>query len=622
MLLLAMVVGVLVGGATTLYRLALLGSYRLFFTHNHEGFTSAQDALLRAGLPVVGGLIVGLAAYRLIRLPGGHGVPSVIKAVVTGHISLPPSMAAKSALSVITMASGGSAGPEGPIVEIGAVLGSSVGQAGRTTREKIGTLVGCGAASGIAAIFNAPLGGVLFALELILRDFTITRFSPVVLSAVIASVTTQVLLPGKPILSIPEGVVEAIVPNFALIVAFLLLGPLCALFSSMYITLLYRVQDVFQNAIRLPTWQKPALGGVMVGLMAIAWPGVQSEGYEFLNLRVFSSVIEGGNLENAWYWVAGGLFLYALAKLLATALTLGSGFVGGSFAPAMFIGAVLGASFGMVAEHWFPEATPSPVVFALVGMAGVVGGSLGAPISAILIVYEITGGRYQILLPLLITVATAAALTRRMRPGSVYTLSLLRDGFDVEAATQQRDPLAGLTARDAMDSNVPAIPAETTLNTILDLLGESDTPAFCVVGPKGRFQGLISVNDLRSVLSLGEDMGPLLLAGEIADPHPKWLSPKSPLSDALAIFGRSDVEAIPVLDPAGHDRVLGVIFRRQLFSVYRQRRADAGMENAGAESRETTSPRRPSTALPSPTVLRPPAAPRATRSRKDRPGKP
>jgi len=595
MLLLSVVVGALAGLATTLYRLLLLGSYRLFFTHSHEGFTSLENTLLRVILPVLGGLIVGLVVYRLMHLRGGHGVPSVIKAVVTGHISLPPSMAAKSGLSVITMASGGSAGPEGPIVEIGAVLGSTIGRAAKVTREKIGTLVGCGAASGIAAIFNAPLGGVLFALELILRDFTITRFSPVVLSAVIASVTTQVLLPGQPVFRVPAGVVEAIVPNFPLILAFALLGPLCALFSAMYISGLYRTQDFFQHAVKVPTWVKPTLGGLMIGAIAIAWPGIQSEGYEFLNDRMFSHTLEQTAINQGWLLLAGSLFMYALAKMLATALTLGSGFVGGSFAPAMFIGASLGAAFGVVANQLFPEATPSPIVFALVGMAGVVGGSLGAPISAIVIVYEVTGGRYQILLPLLITVATAAALTRRMRPGSVYTLSLLRDGFDVEAATQQRDPLAGLTAQDAMTTEVPSISNETTLNTILDLLAESEAPSFCVVDRKGRFQGLISVNDLRAVLSLGEEMGPLLLAGEIADPHPQWLSPRSPLSDALGIFGHSDVEAIPVLDPAGHERVLGVIFRRQLFGIYRQRRADLLGEAAAGEEDRRATPKRPRT---------------------------
>ncbi len=567
LLLLAVAVGILAGLTTTLYRLALLYSYRFFFTHSHTGFSSMSNVLLRAGLPILGGLIVGYSVYRLMHLRGGHGVPSVIKAVVTGHLTLPPSMAAKSGLSVITMASGGSAGPEGPIVEIGAVLGSTVGRLARATREQIGTLVGCGAASGIAAIFNAPLGGVFFALELILREFTITRFSPVVLAAVIASVTTQILLPGEPAFEIPRQVVETIVPNFALIAAFALLGPLCALFSALYISSLYRAQDFFQHSVRLPTWLKPAFGGLLVGLVALFMPGIQSEGYEFLNARVFEGLLNEVTLSLILVF-----FLYALVKVLATALTLGSGFVGGSFAPALFIGGTLGASFGILASFFFPESLPSPVVFALVGMAGVVGGSLGAPISALLIVYEITGGQYQILLPLLITVATAAALTRRMRSGSVYTLSLLRDGFDVEAATQQRDPLAGLTARDAMATDVPTLPADTTLSTILDLLAESEAPAFCVTDSKGRFQGLISINDLRAVLSLGEDMGPLLLAAEIADPHPQWLGPARPLSEALSIFSRSDVEAIPILDPERPDRVLGVIFRRHLFGIYRQKR--------------------------------------------------
>ncbi len=561
---LAVGVGIFTGLAATLYRLALIWSHRLFFRQDSL-LSSGQilDRIIAVGLPALGGLIVGGCVYRLLRIPGGHGVPALMKAVVTGNINLPPSTAVKSGLSVITMASGGSAGPEGPIVEIGAVMGTSLGRLAGVERRRMGTLVGCGAAAGIAAIFNAPLGGVVFALELILHEFTVPRFTPVVLAAVVASVVTQVLLPHQPAFRVPAGLVDSIEPDFKLIVAFGILGLLCALFSALYISGIYKAQDVFQRNVHLPTWLKPAFGGLLVGLMAIVLPGIQGEGYEFINERI---------LEHANFGAALGaiLILYALGKLLATALTLGSGFVGGSFAPAMFIGAALGAAFGVAAHQIVPLGLPSPAVFALVGMAGVVAGSLNAPLASILLIYEVTGGRYQILFPLMITVALAAALTRQMRPGSVYTMSLLRDGFDVEAATQQRDPLAGLTAADAMSTHVPCIPEDTTLNSIIDQLAETDAPILCVVSKKGEFRGLISVNDLRSVLTLGEEMGPLLLAGEIADPNPARLQPESPLSAALAIFSSSEAEAIPVVDARRKGKVAGVIYRRNLLSYYRR----------------------------------------------------
>lgn len=563
MILMAVAVGVVAGLAATLYRLALHTSFRFFFS---SGPLSASpnriDHLLACGLPVLGGLIVGWVAYRALRSRGGHGVPSVMKAVVTGKVNLPPSMAARSALSVITMASGASAGPEGPIVEIGAVAGSSVGRLARVTRERMGALVGCGAAAGIAAMFNAPLGGVLFALELILRDFTIPRFTPVVIAAVVASVVTQVLLPHQPVFSIAPGLVPVITPGFSHIFAFAGLGLLCAIFSALYISAIYRAQDFFQRAVRLPTWLKPALGGVLVGLVALFFPLVQGEGYGFLNELLFQNT----NLETKF---AVALLFFSLAKILATAITLGSGFVGGSFAPAMFIGATLGGAFGVFANHFAPGAFPPPAVFALVGMAGVVAGSLSAPMSAIILIYEISGGSYHMLFPLMICVATAAALTRRLRPGSVYTLSLLRDGFDVEAATQRRDPLAGLTARDAMVRETHAIPENATLNEILDAVSESEAPAFCVLDGEKRLRGLISVNNLRAVLALGEEMGPLLIASEIADPNPACLWLNSPLTEALEIFSRSDAEAIPVLESEAGRRVAGMIYRRHLLRLYR-----------------------------------------------------
>jgi CIC family chloride channel protein len=568
MLLLAVGVGMLAGFAATVYRLALLLSYRLFFrTARLDAEPQLLDTLVRAGLPIVGGLIVGLVAYRLMRIRGTHGVPSLMKAVITGRINLPPSMAAKSGLSVITMASGASAGPEGPIVEIGAVMGSTIGRWARVTRERMGTLVGCGAASGIAAIFNAPLGGVFFALELILREFTIPRFSPVVLAAVIASVTTQVLLPGQPAFRVPPGVVDAIVPSFWLLVAFALLGPLCAAFSALYITAIYRAQDIFQRSVRLPMWLKPCLGGLLVGTLALFLPGIQGEGYEFVNEQILME-----SLTDASLGVAAIFLLYAGAKVLATALTLGSGFVGGAFAPALFIGGALGAAFGICANRLFPGTIPPPTVFALVGMAGGVAGALNAPFSAVLIVYEITGGQYKILLPLLITVALTVSLTRKLRPGSVYTVSLLREGFDVEAATQQRDPFAGYSARDIMVTDLARLSPQATLQDLLDRMADTQAPAFCVEDAEGCFRGLISVGDLRSVLALGDEMGPLLLAEEMADPHPQSLMPGSPLSEAVTIFGRSEVEAIPVLDEHKRNHVVGIIYRHNLMNLYKTHR--------------------------------------------------
>ncbi|MBI5154149.1 chloride channel protein [Candidatus Poribacteria bacterium] len=573
LLVISVFVGLAMGFIAVGFRLLLMlshgffmGSERAPLRYRDFGNHPAETAV-QAVLPALGGLAVGLLVYKLLRLRGGHGVPSVMKAVATGQVNLHPSMAIKSATSPITIASGGSSGPEGPIVEIGAVAGSIIGSFAKVRKDQIGTLVGCGAAAGIAAIFGAPMGGVLFSLELIMRDFNVRKFSPIVVAAVVASVTSTALLPNDPAYTrLGEHLLGTIQPSGFLILQFTILGLLCAAVGALMVTALYSLYDFFQW-LRIPMWLKPALGGLAVGLIGLGAPSILGEGYESVN----QLVLDAGARPDSTGMMILVLGVLCVLKILVTSLTLGSGGTGGTFAPAMVAGAFAGGALGLVMEQLMPTTAPDFRVFAMVGMGGVICSALGTPLAALLIVYEIAGGHYQLALPLLVTVAISALMGARIRKGSVYTLSLLRDGFDVdEEERRRRDPLQKVFLKDIMTTSfVPLLPSDG-LPRVLELLGETDADAFPLVDAKGNLLGVISTNDLRSVINLGELGDAVFIAQDIAEPNPPSLYPDSPVTKALDIFGASEIEGIPVLEGRGSRRVAGMIYRGAVLRAYRQ----------------------------------------------------
>ncbi|MBI1290440.1 CBS domain-containing protein [bacterium] len=572
-LILSILVGLIMGAVAAIFRYLIILSHHffheslLFSSEGHET-TSPATTVLRALLPAFGGLVVGFFIYRVLKLQGGHGVPSVMKAVATGNTTLSPSMTIKSSSSIVTMTSGGSAGPEGPIIEIGSVVGSLVGQAGRVARDRVATLIGCGAASGIAAVFNAPIGGVFLALELIMRDFAIRTFAPVVIAAVTASVTTQALLPNHPVLlPVPASVMAQIQPSFPQSFAFAILGILCGLIGAFFVRFLYRTHDFF-STLRLPMWSKPAIGGLVVGLVGVFFPGVIGEGYMFVNTDILGPAAGGEQID--WTIQLAFLFLVAGAiKIFVTSMTLGSGGTGGSFAPAMVLGASLGAGFGVLCQLAFPGSMPHPAIFALVGMAGCVASSLGLPIAGILIIYEVTGAPYRLVLPLMLCVAASSLVATALRTGSVYTLSLLRDGFDVDEAVRRReDPLTHIHVGDIMRRDVTTLRPDDNIARVLSALTATLEDDFAVVTSTGDLVGIISTRDLRGVITMG-DLGSAIIAADAADTNPKVLYPDSLATEALAIFSSSDVSGIPIVASRTSRKLVGILGRYDVLKAYR-----------------------------------------------------
>lgn len=554
--LLACLVGLLVGIIAIFFRVLLNHADEFFFMRGGE-LLGIPKAIAIPILPAIGGLIGGYIVYKLIRKPGIHGVPSVMKAVALRNLNLlHPNTALMAFTSIFTIGFGGSAGPEGPIVEIGSVVGATVGKKTRISRERKGLLVGCGAAAGIAAMFNAPIGGVVFALEIILRTFSIRAFGPVVISAVVASLLSRGYFGNNPPFFIERTLIFKYVSLTGLFF-YAMLGLLCALLSILFMNMLKKVQDLFLK-IKVSPWLKPCLGGLLVGIIGIAAPDVLGEGYHVVSEKLHAATP-----------IKWALAL-ALLKIVATCLTLGSGAIGGVFAPSLFIGACAGGAMGSFFLHYTPSLvnTDAPILFALAGMGGMLAGTLTAPMTGILLIFEVTGGQYQIVLPLMFTVAISSIIARSLTKQSIYTMTLLRDGFNVENAALP-NLLSLATASAVMHKPSKFIKETDTLPHILHYAAEVHDTIFPVEDKDGRFIGLITLNDLKSVLAIG-DMGRVVIASDIADPLPRTLSPDDTLDRALNIMSETEMEAIPVVPAGQPDKLLGIIKRQDVFDAYKK----------------------------------------------------
>jgi CIC family chloride channel protein len=369
--------------------------------------------------PVIGGIIYGPLIYRYAREARGHGVPEVMLAVAeNGGRIRPPVVVVKALASAITIGSGGSVGREGPIVQIGSAFASSIGQLIGTSEARLRIIVACGAAGGISATFNAPVTGLFFGFELVLREFSLDALFATSLAAVSADVVSRAFFGSAPFFSaIPHSL--AITNDFTYLLVGLL-ALIAGLIGLGFKTVLYGLEDwtdrIWQGR---PEWARPAVGGLALGLILLALPQMYGVGYPVMD-RVISGHV-----------ILGLVLLFLIGKLAATSLTLAIGGSGGIFAPSLFLGAMAGTAFGVGVHDLFGPAVGPPALYAVIAMGGVFAAAAQAPLTAIASVAEMTGN-FGLTLPVMLASAIAAALSKQFSYGSVYTTKLLRRGIDIE----------------------------------------------------------------------------------------------------------------------------------------------------------------------------------------------
>jgi len=503
-------------------------------------------------IPAAGGLIVGPLVYFFAREAKGHGVPEVMEAVaMRGGVMRKRTAAVKILASAITIGSGGSVGREGPIVQIGSVIGSSIGQWLRVPARQLRTIVGCGAAAGVAATFNAPIAGALFAVEVIVGDFAVSQFSPIVISSVVATVVSRAFLGNHPAFEVPA---YELVSPFELL-PYMLVGVVAALVGLTFVRVLYFVEDVSDRARFLPDWAKPALGGMLVGLIGFQVPNVFGVGYETITQAL-----------------AGALPAYTLgvllvAKIAATSITVGSGGSGGVFAPSLFLGAVTGGLFGSVVHQWFPEWMASSGAYALVTMGAVVAATTHAPITAILIIFEMTQS-IDIIPPLMAACVVSTTLSTFLSRESIYTLKLIRRGVEIN---KQEDPnvLKSMYVRDIVDPEPVMVASSAPLPVLIDLLVESDHTEFFVKSQREELIGAISFAELRRILLEQDHLRAIVVAGDLVESGPT-VTEDDDLDVLMQLFSRQHAEEIAVVDSEQPRRLVGSVHKRDVMLAYNQ----------------------------------------------------
>lgn len=516
-------------------------------------------------VPTLGGLIAGPLIYFFAREAKGHGVPEVMQAIALKGGRIRPIVAlVKGLASALTIGTGGSVGREGPIVQIGAALGSSTGQALRLSDERIKNLVACGAAGGIAATFNAPIAGVIFALEVILGELSIGHVGSVVISAVTANVLANALLGSEYAFPVPQPYA---IRNAWEFVFYAILGVLAALVAVAFVRTLYGAEDGFEKLKIVPEWAQPALGGLLLGLMGLSYPLL----FPSLAYGAEPQVFGGGYAPIAAALSNQVPAFAALAlmvlKLLATDLTLGSGGSGGIFAPSLFMGAMLGVVVGTAVGGLFPSIAAPPGAYALVGMGAVFAGAAHAPITALIMLFELTGD-YRIMLPLMFTVVIAVLLSRRLlHQESIYTLKLTRRGIRLQRG-RDVDVLQAVTVGEIMQANPPSVPPQMPLTELSETFSHLRRRGLPVVDDGGRLWGIVTVEDLDRAAA--QDVPRQTPVSAFATPRERLLVafPDETMGAALARLSARGRGHLPVVDRADPARLLGLIRREDIMRAY------------------------------------------------------
>lgn len=543
LLLYAVAIGVVAGYGAVGFR-------RLIDVFNWLFFRGAMSYLRVLGrgevvfFPAIGLLIVSILVRRFAPEAKGHGVPEVMAAIAErGGVIRPRVVVVKAVASALTIGSGGSVGREGPIVQIGSAFGSVFGQILGVPKRYLRLLVACGAGAGIAATFNAPIGGVMFATEVILGSFALENFTAIMMSSVVSASIGRIYLGNHPSFNIP---IHDVGP-FRAYWVYVLLGLVSGLWGILYVKVLYRVEDWF-DARRWPFWLKAVIGGIVVGVMGIWFPQIFGVGYGTID-RALSAQLP--------LYLLG--FLLVL-KLLATSITIGAGGSGGVFSPGLYQGAMLGGLVGIMLSH--AHIAVSPGALAAIGMAGVFAGSAQAPVTAITMLFEMTGD-YSMILPLMITSVLSATVAGLISSQNIYTMKLFRRGLDI-VRLREPDRMKAFTVADVIQPNRTVFDAGATIESAWESF-ERKTEWFALIRDAKR--GIVgSVARAQIVEALragrgGEPIGNLLPADIIR------IDERASLAEALALMNEHGVTYLLV---CRGDVGIGVVGSSDVIRAYRR----------------------------------------------------
>jgi CIC family chloride channel protein len=499
-------------------------------------------------IPALGGLIIAPLIYYGAQEAKGHGVPEIMDALILRGGRIRAKVAAVKALaSSICIGSGGSAGREGPIVQISASLASSLSRWFRIQEKGRRTLVAAGAAAGIGATFNAPIAGALFAVEILLGEFGVYSFSPIIVASVIGTLTSR-MITGEDIAAFTLDIKYTLTSVWE-IGPYILLGLLSGLVAILFIRTLYFFEDRFDR-LRLHPLTKPVLGGLLVGAVGFKFPQIFGVSYDTMNAALSDQL---------GLWLALSLIFI---KILTTSLTLGSGGSGGVFAPSLFLGAMTGNFVGAVFHNAFPNAVSYPGAFSLVGMGAVVAAATHAPITAIIILFELTND-YKIILPLMLSCIIASFLTVGIHKDSIYTIKLTRRGLRFREG-RDINLLRTLLVRDFLSQDYQVFVNTEHVGHIINRAIGGKHHSFQIVDSENRYIGCFSLNQLKNLMLEKDILDAFVIAQDLAVPDIR-LDIHDNLEQAMQIFGSTDVGEIAVIQ---EKLFIGVVKRKDVIEAY------------------------------------------------------
>ncbi len=552
-------VGLLAGlGAVTIKNLVHLIKTSLDSQLIHTG-----SFYFYLGLPLLGLMLVAVFVKYILRKKVDHGIPTVLYSISkrNGKI-LPHNIFSSVIASSITVGFGGSVGLEGPTLATGAAMGSNLARLFGLNYRQVVLMLGCASAGAMAAIFKAPIAAVVFALEVIMINLTMTTIIPLLISSVTGAITSYLFLGQSTLYSFSN--IESY--NLSELPYFILLGVFTGLASLYFIKMYIKVASIFE---KIKKWQiRLFLGGIVLGALIFLFPSLYGEGYESTNSALngnidylFENSIFLGQ-EHQIFWVLGLLLLVIIFKVIATSATFGAGGIGGVFAPSLFIGASAGLFFGKLMNYF--GANLNEQNFSLVAMGGLISGVIHAPLTGIFLIAEITGG-YVLLLPLMITATISYATIRLFQPTSVYTYQLAKRG-ELFTHHQDKTALSLMEVRSLIETKFSNVKPDDTLGDLVKVISKSERNIFPVLDAEKQFLGLVWLNDIRDIVFKPELYDSTYVRDLMFMPSPT-VSPEDSMEVVASKFQHSSHYNLPVLDQG---KYLGFVSRANVFSKYRK----------------------------------------------------
>ncbi len=553
MVIIASFIGLVAGIVNILFRTTTDFVHETIFVPAYSFASQGGWHLLLIPLIPISGMVLLIPLSLLF--PGqvnGYGFTKFLRKVnLQGGVIRFRTIIVKILSTSLTIGTGNSAGVEGPIAQVGGAVGSQVGQFFRVSGERMKTYIAAGCAGGVGAMFNAPIAGVFFAAEIVLLGtYEISSFSALVISSAMATVVSRAYYGESAAFPIPD---YHVVQPLLEIPLYMIMGVIIGVIAVVYIHVFYKIRDKYA-ALKIHPQLKPISGALLIGIMAIFFPQIMGDGYEYIE-----EVLSGHGV----IWV---MLILILLKIVATSITLGAGGAGGVFAPALFIGAVIGGTFGSIVHNLFPNVTANPGAYAAVGIGAFLAAATHAPLTAIFLIFEMTGN-YLVIVPIMLCSIIGTVVATRLNPDSIDTVDFTREGIDIHEG-RETAVMKSIKVGRIITEDVDFISEKANVDQLLKIFSMTeDCFYFPVIDDSGQMTGIISLQDVKTILH-DEVLRCSAIVGDVCARDVAFVTPDDNLYSAMTVFELKGIEELPVVESADSKWVVGMLKRRDVLNAY------------------------------------------------------